>query len=393
MTNSRAFDVPLSPELELVLCCSTPAFEDAARTRAQELLDRALNWNKFAALAFAHGLSPLVYTRLCSAPAFARHASSLQLKSDARALTQRALVLTTEMKRLIPRLEAEGIETLVLKGPLLARIVYGDSVLRAFTDLDIMVRPEDVARAWALLADEGYTPEYKIAPAHFAALIAYGNHLPFYGTPNKELVELHWTFFARSRAASFDVQGAWARREPICFDDTTVMSLAPRDLIHFLCLHGTKHAWSRLSWITDLAWFVFRYPDLDWDALLDHATRLGTRRMTLVGFALAQELFGLVPSEQIAQQLCADHAVLTLARWMWQRLLSGEQNLPTGLDLVRLVVRSRERPRDRARDLYHHVIALRPNNVEDAPASAAFLHTYTLHRLWFLVRKYGRVRV
>lgn len=391
-TPSHAFGDRLSPELELILCAASPLFDDSARARVQRLLHSEWNRDELARLALGYGLSPLLYTRLHSVMSHYDESLS-ELKADALALVQRALVLTTEMKRLIPHLEAKGIETLVFKGPALARVLYANPSLRAFTDLDVMVRPEKAMQAWALLAGEGYTLEYKFSREHLPALLASGNHLPLHGSPNNELIELHWAFFPRSRATPFDTAGAWTRRIPLCFDDMTIMTLAPRDLVHFLCLHGTKHAWCRLGWVADLAWFVFRYPSFEWDELLEHATRLGTRRMTLVGLTLARELFRIQLAARVTAAMHQDSEVLSLARWMWQRLLSGVQDLPTGPDLLRLVLHSRERRRDRARDVYYHIVAPRPGNLDDLPHSAATLHTYTLHRLWYLLLKYGRTHM
>ena len=67
------------------------------------------------------------------------------------------------MKRLVPYLEANGIETLVFKGPALAQSIYGRIALRPFLDLDILVQPRDVAKAWSLLKAEGYTLSYNVS--------------------------------------------------------------------------------------------------------------------------------------------------------------------------------------------------------------------------------------
>jgi len=386
------FGEPLSPELEFALASASPAFDDASRPRAEELLQADLNWENLTELALRHGLSPLLYSRINALLTNSLSPFLLKLKSDAIALTQCSLIHTTEMKRLVPRLEELGIETIVFKGPALAQMLYGRLAQRPFLDLDIMVHPTDVPQAWRRLEAEGYQLAYKIPPEQLPALIASGNHLPLYGTPNNQLIELHWAFFAKSRATPFDTEGAWARREPLRFDETTIMTLAPRDLVHFLCLHGTKHAWCRLVWLTDLAWFVFRYPTFDWDALLDHAARLGTRRMTCVGLALAHQVFRLPLPEQMTRKFEEDSEVLPLARWMWQRLLREDASLPTGLELVQLTLRTRERRRDRARDFYYQLMTPRPNELETAPRSTLF-HTYTLHRFGYLLRKYSRVRV
>lgn len=384
---AQPFDIPLSREFELLLACTTPLFESGARARAEELVRAGLAWEDLTRLARDHTLSPLLYARLILlSPPLARE-SLAPLKADALTQTRRALVYTAEMKRLIPQFEAYGIPTLVFKGPPLARALYNSLAHRTFVDLDIMVHPADVERAWTLLKHQGYTLSHKYLPEHLPALIRSGNHLVLNGAGN-ECVELHSSFFPRSRATPFDSAGAWARREPLRFDDVTIMTLAPRDLVHYLCLHGAKHAWSRLAWIADLAWFTFSYPAFDWDALLDDAARRGTRRIVLVGLALGRGLYGSLLAPRVTRLIEDDARVLPMAQWMCRRLLGGVQDLPTGPELVRLVWRTRERRRDRARDLYHHLVALRPDNLEAAPRAASVLHTYTLHRLWYLLLKY-----
>lgn len=375
-----------------VLFCTAPIVQDSACAWLTSSSRDDPRWNTFARLARQHGLSPLVYARLDELRLDIQNDALLQLKADARALVQRVLILVGEMNHLVRLLQTHNIETLVIKGPALSCGLYGGLARRAFLDLDLMVRPQDFEKAWNLLAAEGYTSAYNISPAHLPALFASGNHLPLYGYANHELIELHWAFFPRSRATPFDTEGAWNRREALQIGDTNVMTLAPCDLVHFLCLHGTKHAWFRLSWITDLAWFGFRYPAFDWDSLLDYAAQLGTRRMTLVGLALARELYGLALTEGTARQIRNDRQVLPLAAWMWRRTLCGAQYLPTGTELVPFVLRTRERTRDGLRDLYHHLMAPRPNNLQDAPLAASMLRTYPLHRLWYLLLKYSRVR-
>lgn len=388
---AHAFGAPLSPEFALLLVCTSPLFDALNGARAGELLRAKPAWEVLTRLALDHGQSPLLYTRLNLLPPPLAPELPAKLKADAVTQTQRALIYTAEMQRLIPLLEANGIPPLVFKGPPLARNLYGSLALRTFADLDVMVHPADVEQAWALLKREGYSLSYKFLPEHLPELVRSGNHLILYGTEN-QCLELHWAFFPKSRATAFDTDGAWVRREVVTFDNVAIPTLAPRDLVHFLCLHGTKHGWSRLVWLTDVAWFIFRYPEFDWDGLVEHAARLGTLRMTLVGLALARELYGCALAERVTREIVKDAGVLPLARWMCERLVTGAHDLPTGTELVHLVLQSRERRLDRARDLYHHLLALRPNNLEQAPRAASFLHTYTLHRLWYLALKYSRVR-
>lgn len=384
-----AFGESVSPELELLLCCAQPDFDHIASARVNEILQRCLDWRKTSELAMSHGQSPIVYARLEPFLPKPLPVELLQLKADAVRLMQYALIHTGEMKRLVPILRANGIETLVFKGPALSQSIYGRIALRPFLDLDILVQPQDVARAWSCLQAEGYMLSSGASREQLREHMQAGNHLMLYSTHSNECVELHWALFPRTRATFFDTRGAWARRVPIVVQETTIMTLAPRDLIHFLCLHGTKHAWSRLAWLTDLAWFIHTYPLFDWETLLEEARKSGTQRMVLVGLALAHELFASPLAQEVTHQIQADNQVLPVAKWMWQRLLAGNRDLPTGRELVELVLRTRERRRDRGRDLYHHLMSLRPNNIQEAPHFARLPGASGLYRLWYLARKYG----
>jgi hypothetical protein len=70
----------------------------------------------------------------------------------------------------------------------------------------------------------------------------------------------------------------------------------------FLCLHGTKHGWSVLSWLVDLAELVRGQPDLDWDVVLQWSRRPGRRRPVQLGLHLARRVLEApVPAEVLAE--------------------------------------------------------------------------------------------
>lgn len=384
----KVFGRDLAPAQQAHLLAIHPRFDETVAAQLLSLVRAEADQRAFVQLVIEHGTSSLVYGRLASLhPTLLADVLSA-LRADALAATRRAVILVGEMKRLVGLLQTNGIETLVLKGPALAYGIYGSLAARAFMDLDLMVRPADLERAWAILAAEGFTSTYNISRAHLPALMDSGNHLPLVGAGNHELVELHWAFFPRSHATAFDTQGAWERHVPLNIDDTTVQTLAPRDLIHFLCLHGTKHGWFRASWIADIAWFAAKYPAFDWDDLVAQAARLGTRRMTLVGLALARELFGTDFGARIEKQMRADARVEKLAAAMWERSARGNYALPAGTELIPFVLETRERPRDALRDLYYHLMMPRPDNLEALGPLAGKFQSYRLHRVWYLLRKY-----
>lgn len=109
---------------------------------------------------------------------------------DRRAAMVRALALQAEALRLHQMLQAAGIAHRFLKGVVLAGQVYPALWARPMRDIDILLHPEDLPRAHALLAAQGgVIARY----AHKStAPTAEAKHLPPLWSPQRLIgVELH----------------------------------------------------------------------------------------------------------------------------------------------------------------------------------------------------------
>src|SRR6185503_12220500 len=72
-------------------------------------------------------------------------------------LTVAGLAQDREHARALAALVAAGVETIVLKGPVLARTVYPERSMRGYADLDVLVRQERWLDAHRALLGLGYT--------------------------------------------------------------------------------------------------------------------------------------------------------------------------------------------------------------------------------------------
>src|SRR6185503_974491 len=117
------------------------------------------------------------------------------------------------------------------------------------------------------------------------------------------LVELHWKT-DRDFAVERDDDSWWA---------ATRAGFAPHELLLVLCLHGTKHYWSSLGWLVDVAELLRSHPQLDWEAIDAGTRELGCVRRVAVGLRLAQELLD-APLPAAANTLAGDPDGLRLAR-------------------------------------------------------------------------------
>ena len=72
----------------------------------------------------------------------------------------------------------------------------------------------------------------------------------------------------------------------------SVRTLSPEDLLIYLCVHGTKHRWERLTWIADVAELVQSSGDIDWQTTIERSTALGSLRVVLLGLYLSHAVLG-----------------------------------------------------------------------------------------------------
>jgi len=168
-----------------------------------------------------------------------------------------------------------------LKGPALAEALYPDPGLRPFTDLDLLVRREDAARAVALLGERGYrhlgwqrSLAYEVAHAPAACFVADGRALPV----DLDLGLVGFPAGARPLAPGAQAE-VWERAVATERWGRRVLELALEDLVLYLALHlAVHHPLAGLVWRLDLALLLRRHAArLDWEALLARAARWRAR--------------------------------------------------------------------------------------------------------------------
>jgi hypothetical protein len=373
-------EVALTPEVELLLCCSRTQVGPRAAGRMGSLLRGPIDWEEFLRIVAAHGVLPLVYESLAGLNWPAAPAAVQQKLHHSFALhAGKILLLSRHLVELLEWLEEADIPAVPFKGPVLAALAYGDVIHRECGDLDILVHERDAARAAALLEQQGYRLQGsgKIAFDLGAA--------EFLQPASGVRVELHWEFNARRFVFPLRAEDVWPRVRPADFQGHRILAFSPEDTFLYLTLHGAKHCWSSLKWICDLAELVRAAPSLDWDAILQRAGEIGATRSCMLAMYLAVELLeAAVPAGLVR----TDSVVLTLAQRVEERLKIGTD--APGLESVLMNLRLRERLCDRVR-LFSLQMTQRSGEEERwvrLPGGLDFL--YVLVRPAWLLRSYGR---
>ena len=316
-----------------------------------------LDWDLLLEMTERHSLVPFLYRAIGREPEFPA-AFRQRLEARYQESLRRNLFLTAELLRLLDTFAAAGISVLPYKGPVLAQALYGDLGLRTFSDLDLLVRAADVPRAAHLLEDAGYRPDPPIGSTVRPAQLRVASEQMFRRAAGAALVELQWQIAPSYFSVDFHIEWFWTTAVPVILEARNVLSLAPEPLLLALAVHGAKHQWERLVWVADVAHFVRRYPQFDWDSALSSARKLRIERLVLLAVALAENLFAIELPVHLRTRVAADRVVPELCAAAERFLASQVRGVP-GPAGHWFVLRARERWRDRWR--YAVRLALTPN--------------------------------
>ncbi len=273
-----------------------------------------------------------------------------QLRAAYATNMQKALLLSRELQRVLDGVGALGIELIPYKGIVLSESYYGDIAMRQVGDLDLLVRRKDVIRTRAALRDLGYAPRVEVPTKFEADYIAAGYEYSFDGPLGKAVLELQWGLQPPYYAVDYDMDGMFVRAAEITVAGRCIRALSTEDLLLVLSMHAAKHVWGRLIWLCDIAQ-ILRHGKLDFASVLSRSRELGIARMLHVTLLLANGLLGTPISAAFDAALRSDGAARGFAEEVTPSIISGIAWEEHKLDYFRLMMRLRERRRDRLRFL------------------------------------------
>ncbi len=310
----------------LMLLCARPQDGDCSAARIQALAESGPDWAALLAAAADHGVAPLVCHRLETLAGEALPPlwrKRFQVEFDRN--TRRNLFLAGELFAVLDELERRGVRAVPFKGPVLAAQAYGDVALRQFADLDILLPQQEIVEAHRALESWGFHP----MPGGFG-MPSINSRIPgqyaYRRDPRGTLVELHTERTLRYLPVPLDWADVRSRLETVSVGGQPVRTCSLEDTILLLCVHGSKHCWSRLGWICDIAGLVQVPQGLDWARLESLAQRMGCRRIWLLGLALASDLLQAPLPARVLQWIRSDAGVAALSRCVQTQFLTGGES-------------------------------------------------------------------
>jgi len=326
----RALGSLATTEVELVICCAKLRAHNGERTRIIELVEGGIDWEKLFRFANPHGMLPLLYLGLNASCRSLIPADTLaEFQNIYYENTLRNITLLNEVIKLVKFLDANGVQAVPFKGPILALNLYDDLSIRRAGDVDIIVRPEDVIRVSQLLQQHGYQTEQELSPNQWQAIfdLTREYHINFLNNDKKYWLELHWNIATDEFLESREFKSFWKRLGRISVQDTEVFSFPNEDLLLLLCVHGYKHGWYRLFWIWELSELIRKIESIDWSRIQSKADQYGISKPLYTGLILARDLFGVNIPDHLTKIIALDRDVDKLTARVKRHYFQGENSI------------------------------------------------------------------
>ena len=292
----------------LVNCCKTdPSDEDIEFIRSY-LQNSTFNLQHALTLANAHGILPLVYKTLKNLhPSIQHSTSSIQhflseLKPYYMTIVQRNMLMTSELIKIMHLLRENHIEALAFKGPALAQMAYGDITLRQYSDLDILIYPNDLYKGVEILEQHGYTSAYPLNKQQFKSYSDIAHDYALVHQKKSVLVELHWRLLSNEFMADIDTINFFKDTTTVMIQGKGLNTLQLEELIIYLCIHGAKHQWERLEWLVDIA-YLTHTQSINWKRLSDLTYQIHSEKMVMSAFCLCRNFLKTVFPPEIEAHL------------------------------------------------------------------------------------------
>jgi hypothetical protein len=271
-------------------------FGSAKAADVRRALDADINWPYLSKLATTHAVEPIAYHTLqqTSADLLPPEVTSY-IRDYQRSLKVRNTFIIREINKVTALFDALGIPALLLKGPALAKVAYGDVNLRRYIDIDVLIPGDHLDAAEEALLDNGYQLFDKVSrlgPYRRAVYHYLSQQRAFQRGNGMFNLDLHTRLMPPGMPYTVSFSELWGRSVRVALgQEAQARRFAAEDMLILLCYHGAKNQWSAFKHVYDVAALTVS-ADLDWDMVTERAQRVHAERMLGLGLLLVQRLAG-----------------------------------------------------------------------------------------------------
>jgi putative nucleotidyltransferase-like protein len=310
-----------SSALALVIACARWPLDAAGEAEIRRHAAAETDWERVLAWVNRHGVAPLVHRNLRQAASGWKslgvpETTLRRLHDQATRNARRAMMQLAEGARVTRILADAGIRSMIIKGPVLSHLAFGDLTLRESRDIDLLIDPEHVQEADRLIGQAGYcrfSPDFPLTPHQYDEYRRMRCQFAYHSERLGVVQELHWRLSTNSTLLPLDETVLWSRAEPVRLGAMSFATLPDDELFLYLCVHGSAHVWFRLKWLADIAALLRRLPPAAIERIGEHARLLEVDRPFHQALILAHSLMAAPVPAAILAGAARDKTVRRMA--------------------------------------------------------------------------------
>ncbi len=217
-----------------------------------------------------------------------------------------------ELTALDAVLQSAEIPYMVVKGPVLAEVVYPRNDLRAYGDLDLVIPHARFGDAITALLEGGcgiFDRNWRVIRRELRGQV----HMTArFGTST----DVHWHLINRSsirHTFALDMDTMFERARLVSLDGPRVLTLDPSDTLLHLTLHAGLSGAAKLAWLKDID-RAAADPALDWDEVVRRARSWRAAEIAAVTLRRSVELLDAPVPEEVTEALSGSRVWHSIVR-------------------------------------------------------------------------------
>ncbi len=213
------------------------------------------------------------------------------MKSIYMNIVKQNMLMTSELIKVLKLLEENDIEAIPFKGPILSELAYGDVISRQYVDLDILIKEKDLEKVYDLLVCNNFNSMVKKEFINNKLFLEKNSDITFVNENNGINIEIHWKLFRTKFSSKLNNENFFDGKHKIKINNDDINVFNAEILLVYLCMHGSKHKWERIEWISDIDKLLSKEQNINWKVVLEIAKSSSCLKMLYLGLYISYLLF------------------------------------------------------------------------------------------------------
>jgi len=336
-------------EDRLLLYCCRKDNSHRNRNKIIEIQRRSIDWDCFLRKARENGISAVVYSKLKEIKKDCPQIPSFifkDLKKDYFLNATKNSLIFEELGKVLETVRKVRLQVIVLKGAVLAKNMYGNLALRPMTDVDLLIKKEDLLCLDEQLKILGYKPsDISVEDIDFSS--TYLTTLDYRSlSSNSPSFHIHWHFVNstvpnESYIKRIKIEDIWQDAEKTNIANVETLVMVPHHLLIHLSEHALRvtHSLSKLSFFCDIDEAVNFYQErLDWERLIKESLKFNLNRMVYISLYFTAKFLETKIPENVLSKLKPER--FSLGERIFMNSISNNKRFPGLSYLVHLAMNS-----------------------------------------------------